>query len=195
MQTSKGAIKSFTERKREIFDSSVMSILACLQTPIHTQRIKKQVENVFVNASKRIAGLRILGELMNMELPVKQRYDLMSWFCVSLRGNKSPSVAHYLDDLKGCGHHLEDLARENFFKIYRGMVRQLKEAKEEEEIKVILNSLKWKFLARDHISLRQLDIFKVLHEGNGKADNLIKKSWGRPLKQEVVSSEKDKKTD
>ena len=41
MQTSKGAIKSFTERKKEIFDSSVMSILACLQTPINTQRIKK----------------------------------------------------------------------------------------------------------------------------------------------------------
>jgi hypothetical protein len=34
MQTSKGAIKSFTDRKKEIFDSSVMSILACLQTPI-----------------------------------------------------------------------------------------------------------------------------------------------------------------
>ena len=34
MQTSKGAIKSYTDRKKEIFDSSVMSILACLQTPI-----------------------------------------------------------------------------------------------------------------------------------------------------------------
>jgi len=41
MQTSKGAIKSFTDRKKEIFDSSVMSILACLQTPINTLRIKK----------------------------------------------------------------------------------------------------------------------------------------------------------
>lgn len=30
MQTSKGAIKSFTDRKKEIFDSSVMSVLACL---------------------------------------------------------------------------------------------------------------------------------------------------------------------
>lgn len=34
MQTSKGAIKSYTDRKKEIFDSSVMSVLACLQTPI-----------------------------------------------------------------------------------------------------------------------------------------------------------------
>lgn len=61
MQTSKGAIKSFTERKKEIFDSSVMSILACLQTPINSQRIKKQVESVFLNASKRVAGLKLLG--------------------------------------------------------------------------------------------------------------------------------------
>jgi len=36
MQTSKGAIKSFTERNKEIFDSSIMSILACLQTAIQT---------------------------------------------------------------------------------------------------------------------------------------------------------------
>ena len=39
MQTSKGAIKSFTERNKEIFDSSIMSILACLQTAINTQKI------------------------------------------------------------------------------------------------------------------------------------------------------------
>jgi len=61
MQTSKGAIKSFTDRKKEIFDSAVMSILACLQTPINTQRIKKQVESVFINGAKRVAGLRLLG--------------------------------------------------------------------------------------------------------------------------------------
>jgi hypothetical protein len=34
MQTSKGAIKSYTERNKEIFNSSVTSILACLQTAI-----------------------------------------------------------------------------------------------------------------------------------------------------------------
>jgi hypothetical protein len=73
------------------------------------------------------------------------------------------------------------------------MVSKLKESKEEDEIKVILNSLKWKFLARDHLNLRYLEIFKILHEGDGKPDHKLKKSWGRPLKQEVVSSEKDKK--
>jgi len=117
----------------------------------------------------------------------------MSWFCGSLRGNKSPHVAHYLDDLKGCGLHLEESARESFFSILTGMVAQLKESKEESEIKVILNSLKWKFYARDHQSLHHLDIFRVLHEGNGAKDHKLRRSWGRPLKQQVVSSEKDKK--
>ena len=117
----------------------------------------------------------------------------MSWFCGSLRGNKNPHVAHYLDDLKGCGHHLEDLAKQNFFSILKGMVAKLRESKDEEEIKIIINSLKWKFLARDHHSLYQLDLLKVLHQGDGKADNKLKKAWGRPLKQVIVSKESDKK--
>lgn len=67
MQTSKGAIKSYTDRKKEIFDSSVMSVLACLQTAISAQRIKKQVETVFLNASKRVAGLQLLGKIISLE--------------------------------------------------------------------------------------------------------------------------------
>lgn len=153
MQTSKGAIKSYTERNKEIFDSSVTSILACLQTAISSQKIKKQVENVFLNGCRRVAGLKLLGELLNYDLPQKHRFDLMSWFCGSLRGNKNPHVAHYLDDLKGCGLHLEELARVEFFEIMKGMVHKLKESKEEDEIKVIINCLKWKYLARDHQSL------------------------------------------
>lgn len=38
-----------------------------------------------------------------------------------------------------------------------------------------------------------LNIFNVLRNGNGKRDNKLKKSWGRPLKQEVIKNEKDKK--
>ena len=103
-----------------------------------------------MNAAKRVAGLKLLGSLLNFELPQYHRYDLMSWFCGSLRGNKNPHVAHYLDGLKGCGQHLEELARDNFFEILKGMVHQLKESQDVDEIKVIINSLKWKYLARDH---------------------------------------------
>jgi hypothetical protein len=30
--------------------------------------------------------------------------------------------------------------------------------------------------------LKNLEIFKVLHEGNGDKDNKLKGIWGRPLK-------------
>ena len=75
-----------------------------------------------MNASKRVAGLKLLGEIMGLELPLKHRYDLMNWFCSSLRGNKNV-MSHYLDDLKGCGHHLEEKARQNFFKILQGLIK------------------------------------------------------------------------
>ena len=150
------------------------------------------METVFINASKRVAGLKLLGQLVGMELPLVTRYDLVAWFCSSLRGNKN-QMAHYLDDIKGCGHHLEDLARENFFTILKGIVKNLKNATEVPELKVLLNALKWKFLARDHGSLEQLRIFKLLHEGDGKKDNKLRKAWGRPIKQEVVANENDKK--
>ena len=192
MQTSKGAIKSFTDRKKEIFDSSVMSVLSCLQSPIGAQRIKKQVETVFVNATKRVAGLKLLGDVMNLELPLNHRYDLMNWFCASLRGNKNV-LTHYLEGLMGCGNHLEEQATADFFLIIKGLVKQLKESKEEAEIKAILNALKWKYSARDHAMLNSLQIFKVLREGDGKKDSKLKKSWGRTLKQEVVASESETK--
>jgi hemerythrin-like domain-containing protein len=102
-------------------------------------------------------------------------------------------MSHYLDDLKGCGLHLEEQARESFFSILKGLVKQLRDSSNDGEIKAILNSLKWKYLARDHVSLRNLEIFKILHEGNGKKDNRIKKSWGRHLKQEVINNENEKK--
>jgi hypothetical protein len=127
-----------------------------------------------------------------LDLPQLHRYDIMSWFASSIRGNKN-TLSHYLDDLKGCGTHLEELARVNFFEILKGLVNQLKDSTEDEEIKAILNSLKWKYLARDHADLRKLDIFRILHEGNGKKDNKLKRSWGRPLKQELFANESDKK--
>lgn len=89
MQTSKGAIKSFTDKRKEIFENSMTSILACLQTPITMLKIKKQVEGVFLNATKRIAGLKILNNLVQLELPEEIRVDIIQWFVSSLRNNKN----------------------------------------------------------------------------------------------------------
>lgn len=67
------------------------------------------------------------------------------------------------------------------------------ESNEENEIKALLNSLKWKYLARDHNQLKNLNIFKVIHEGDGtKKDNKIKKAWGRNIKQNVIDNDSEK---
>lgn len=101
-------------------------------------------------------------------------------------------MSHYLDDIKGCGNHLEEQAKQYFFDILKGLVKFVKSSSDDTEIKAILNSLKWKFIARDHSALRNLEIFRILHEGDGKKENKIGKAWGRPLKQEVVNNVKDK---
>lgn len=67
-----------------------------------------------MNATKRVAGLKIINNLLSLELPNEVRIDIVQWFSSSLRANKN-QLTHYLDDLKGCGDILNDLARGNFF--------------------------------------------------------------------------------
>jgi len=66
MLNSQGAIKSFTERKQEIFDSAVMSILACLQTSIQVDKIWNKVELTIQKGFKRVTGLNLLSQLMSI---------------------------------------------------------------------------------------------------------------------------------
>lgn len=59
---------------------------------------------------------------------------------------------------------------------------RLKKCKDEKQIKVLLNALKWTYTARDHKDLVQLGFFSTLHKGSNEKDNLLKKAWGRKLK-------------
>ena len=120
----------------------------------------------------------------------------MMWFSCALRANKN-EVTHYLDDLKGCGPYLEDQIRLSFFGIIRGLLRQLQTQPDETDIKLILNSLKWKYLAKDHSDLKHLELFRTLYEGGWfkpeeKGNNLIEKSWGKSFDLVVQSIEEGK---
>ena len=44
-------------------------------------------------------------------------------------------------------------------------------------------------MGRDHKDLLELDIFQILHKGNGKEDNLIKRSWGKYLHSDEIDSQ------
>lgn len=186
MQTSKGTIKSLTERKADIWNSGITSILALLQTAIASEQIQKQVEKTYTNSCRRTAGLKIVRDLIAHDAPWSQHNDLVQWFSSALRRNEN-RLAHYLDDTKGQGLHLEGQSRKYFFEILASLVQRLKSAKDEKHIKTLLTTLKWKYTGRDHRDLADLNIFAVLHRGNGDKDNKLKKAWGRRLQPSLDS--------
>jgi len=100
MQTSKGSIKSFTERKADIWNSGITSILGLLQAPIESQQIQKQVEKTYVDCCKRAVGLKIMRELILNDAPWNHMNSVIQWFCSSLRRNTN-KITHYLDDCTG----------------------------------------------------------------------------------------------
>lgn len=77
-----------------------------LQLPITVKKIKQQVETKFLQAAKRVAGLRMLASIISLDLVDGCAIDISNWFCTSLR-HKTNELAHYLDQLNGCGSHLE----------------------------------------------------------------------------------------
>ena len=138
-----------------------------------------------MNASQRVAGLRLIGKLMNKRIP--HIFDIINWFCSALRGNTN-SLSHYLDDIRGCGKLLEAQARNNFFYIIHGLLNKLVKSKSDTEIRQILNSLRWNYSAIDHKMLNELRIFKILRDGNKESDK-IKNLWGSKFKYEFLFKE------
>ena len=80
----------------------------------------------------RIAGLKLIGTLMNKQ--IAHTFDLINWFCSSLRGNTN-NLSHYLDEIRGCGKILEAQSRNNFFFIIHGLLKKLVQSKNETEIR------------------------------------------------------------
>jgi len=132
--------------------------LALLQCSIESRQIQKQVEKTYIDSCRRTTGLKLIRDLITVDMPKSHLFDLISWFSASLRGNKN-RLSHYLDDTKGQGIHLESASRKHFFEILGAFTQRLKVSKDEKEIKTLLNALKWKFTGRDHGDLCQLNIF------------------------------------
>jgi hypothetical protein len=74
-------------------------------------------------------------------------------------------VTNYLDGLKGCGSFIEDQIRIYFFGIIKGLISQLQTSNDESDIKMVVSTLRWKFMGKDHAPLRHLELFRALYEG------------------------------
>ena len=63
-QSSRGLISTLTERKTEIWNSGINSILALLQTDVEAERIQELIEKKIIDGSRRVAGLVLLKNLI-----------------------------------------------------------------------------------------------------------------------------------
>lgn len=183
-QQSQGAIKDFTEVRKSIFDSASMSVLATLQTPISRDRIANKVETIFLNGCRRMAGLFLFSKLLSTNLADSCIGDVSNWMVSGIR-NGSNNLSHYLNNIEGCGNHIEFQIRTHFFSIMKNLIVKLKNTKDKEEAICLLDALRWKFQGRDFNALADLGIFHVLRNGNGSRNNIIKRRWGHALKQVV----------
>lgn len=79
---------------------------------------------------------------------------------------------------------MENECKKSFFSILKNITRELKETKDKNVIVDLLKSLSWKYSARDHFHIQDLQLLNVIHNGNTQ----IKKSWGKLIKSPFVQN-------
>ncbi|CAI2362161.1 unnamed protein product [Moneuplotes crassus] len=184
IKASSGTITSYEDiSNKEIFNSCASSVLATLQCKVSAESIIKDIEEKYIKGMKRLCGLKIMAKITSFKMPDIIKKSTFMWFCSSLRKNKG-ILAHYSDDILGCGNYLLNDCRKSFYQIYNSIVRHLKAATEERTIQFLLNCTKWKIGASDHEHILRSGIIQVLKDGNGDKDkkkNPIKFCWGKPI--------------
>ena len=83
---------------------------------------------------------------------------------------------------------MEARAGKAFFSIIESVVEMLRDSEDSEEALILLDALMWNYSATNHGSLAKLNVFTVLHRGNGKPRNMIRRCWGKPRPDLVCKS-------
>jgi hypothetical protein len=136
-------------------------------------------------AARRSAGLMILSRPMSLrELSTECQLDLCNWFSSSMR-QKQAKLCGYLENIKQCGVSIEAHLRKHFFAVFNSVLEMVKRAREKETVIRLLDSLNWRFLARDHQLLHESKVFKVLREGDGHKNHPIRQAWGKATGQKT----------
>jgi len=178
VRQSKAVFKSLEDESKEIHASLTTSVLNCLQSPVSIRRLKKQVESSYLRAICRTIGLNALTQILLGCRGSLFRQDIVGWLCSSLRGNEN-KLYHFTDNLQGCGHFLESAINTAFKNVIQAAVKSMINSDWADEIKCMLESLKWKYHGDDHAFLAEIDLFGILRGLDAKS--LLRRAWGRSL--------------
>ena len=178
VRQAKTVHKSLEDESQEISSSLSSSVLLCLQSAVSIRRLRKQVESAYLRAICRTIGLNALTSILHGCQSSLFRQDVVGWLCSSLRGADS-KLYHFTDNLQGCGHYLESAVNTAFKNLIIAIVRSMARSTQSEELKCMLEALKWKYHGDDHVFLAEVDLFGILR-GN-EQQPLLRGAWGKSL--------------
>ena len=178
VRESKQVYKSLDDEAQEIHLSLTTSVLLCLQSPVSIKRLRKQVECSYLRAICRTIGLNALTSILVGASSSIFRQDLVGWLCSSLRGTEN-KLYHFTDNLQGCGHFLESAVNNAFKKLMVAIVDSMATSNDADEIKAMLEALKWKYHGDDHVFLAEIDLFGLLR--GSPEHKLLRSTWGKSI--------------
>ena len=178
VRQAKQVFKSLEDETQEIQQSLTTSVLLCLQSAVSIRRLRKQVESAYLRAICRTIGLNALTSILLGVQNSVFREDVVGWLSSSLRGSEN-KLYHFTDNLQGCGHYLESTVNTAFKNLIVVIVKSMATSSSPDEIKCMLDSLKWKYHGDDHMFLAEIDIFNILKGHESQA--LLRSAWGRSM--------------
>ena len=171
----------------EISRSLTTSVLACLQSELTVGNLQTEVENIYIKSALHMGGMHIynlvLRELKNEKLIV----DVANWFSTTLRKNHKTCTG-YGDFVYGSGDIIRGHMRNIFFQVINKFLSSLPIITKGDNLKIMLDSIKWQYSGTDHAIMLKSNFFKVIRSKD-HPNSLLASQWGKTLESEDL--EKD----
>ena len=111
----------------------------------------------------------------------KIRADILAWIMSILNKSTTPQF-HYTQLTTSCGVAFQMILRSGFFKIINQVLQYISEIKQTEEIKNLVDALKWNYSASDHVHIHKQMVFNYLCATS--SNKIIANLWGKSLDAE-----------
>ena len=108
-----------------------------MQSKFTSDNLRDEIENVMIKGLRRSAGLELLSFAAQTNVGIGTFFDILQWFLTSLRANKQ-QVAHYSDDIAGCGDSVLSAIRKQFFKVIKTIIVKAKQTRDEKHLLVLI---------------------------------------------------------
>ena len=127
---------------------------------------------------RRLSGIKLLSFAIEKNLDIDTFCDLIQWLLKSLR-DKEGQIAHYSDNIQGCGESIMNQICNDFFNIIKMILVRIKTSQNKKDLIYLLSALYWNYQGNDLAKLSELDIIQVIRTGNGDPTHLIPLHWGK----------------